>query len=98
VIRQLSSRLHENTKFGKLTKYGSPNLYYVVADANVLASHELPADWEWLRRCGDALELVTKPIWHEVDEDQRLKFLHRIAMTATRAVNRRDGQTMDAPC
>ena len=27
-IRQLSSRLHENTKFEKLTKYGSANLYY----------------------------------------------------------------------
>jgi uncharacterized membrane protein len=36
-----------------------------------------------LRPIGDALELVTKPIWHEVDEDQRLEFLHRIAMAVT---------------
>jgi len=87
-IRQLSSRLHENTKFEKLTKYGSANLYYLVAAPEVLAPHELPVDWGWLRPVGDALELVVKPIWHDVDEDQRLEFLHRIAMTATSARNR----------
>lgn len=58
-IRQLSSRLHENTKFEKLTKYGSANLYYVVADADVLAPHELPADWGLFRPIGDSLELGT---------------------------------------
>ena|ERR1043166_2218917 len=88
-IRQLSSRLHENTKFEKLTKYGSANLYYLVADADVLTPHELPADWGWLRPVGDSLELALKPIWHDVDQDQRLEFLHRIAMTATNARNRR---------
>jgi len=83
-IRQLSSHLHENTKFEKLTKYGSANLFYLVADADVLAPHEMPAGWGWLCPVGDSLELVTKPIWHDVDEDQRLEFLHRIAMKATR--------------
>ena len=87
-IRQLSSRLHENTKFEKLSKYGSANLHYLVPDSDVLAPHELPADWGWLRPVGDSLDLMSKPIWHEVDEDQRLEFLHRIAMTATRAANR----------
>jgi hypothetical protein len=86
-IRQLSQRLHENTKFEKLTKYGSANLYYLVADSGVFAQHELPADWGWLRPVGDELELVTKPIWHDAEDDQRLEFLHRIAMTATRVVN-----------
>ena len=88
-IRQLSLRLHENTKFEKLTKYGAANLYYLVADADVLAPHELPADWGWLRPVDDALELVVKPIWHDVDKDQPLEFLHRIAMRATRGVNDR---------
>jgi hypothetical protein len=95
-IRQLSSRLHENTKFDQLTKYGSANLYYLVADADVLAPHKLPADWGWLKPNGDELELVMKPIWHDVDEDQRLEFLHRIAMTATRAGHRQlDGILSD---
>lgn len=83
-IRQLSSRLHANTKFDRLTKYGSANLYYIVAEADVLVPHELPARWGWLRRHGDRLELVSKPVWHEVEEDQRLDFLHRIAAAGTR--------------
>ena len=58
---------------------GSANLYYLVDDADVLAPHELPADWGWLKPNGDSLELATKPIWHDVDEDQRLELLHRIA-------------------
>ena len=57
-IRKLSSRLHENTKFEKLTQYGSANLYYVVADADVLAPHELPADWGWLRPVGDSWSVL----------------------------------------
>ena len=84
-IRQLSSRLHENTKFEKLTKYGSANLYYLVADADVLAPHEMPSGWGWLRPLGDSLDLAVKPIWHDVDEDQRLELLHRIASVRTRA-------------
>ena len=96
-IRQLSARLHENTKFEKLTKYGSANLYYLVADAGVLAPHELPADWGWLRPAGDALELVNKPIWHDVDDDQRLEFLHRIAVRATRAAGVRSEEQSAEP-
>ena len=78
-MRQLTNRLHENTKFDHLTKWASANLYYVVADDGVLAPHELPVGWGMLQRVGD--ELVTKPIWHDV----RLEFLHRVAMRATRA-------------
>jgi hypothetical protein len=83
-IRQLSARLHANTKFDRLTKYGSANLYYIVAEEEVLVAHELPARWGWLRRRGDRLELVSKPVWHDVEEDQRLDFLHRIAAAGTR--------------
>lgn len=83
-IRQLSSRLHANTKFDRLTKYGSANLYYIVAEEEVLVPHELPARWGWLRRNGNRLELVATPVWHEVEEEQRLDFLHRIAAVGTR--------------
>ena len=68
---------------------------YLVADADVLAAHELPAGWGWLRPVGNSLELVTKPIWHDVDEDQRLEFLHRIAQVGTRAVNDAAGLTRE---
>lgn len=78
---------HGSKKTAEFAKR-SANLYYLVANADVLAPHELPADWGWLRPIGDELELVIKPIWHDVDEIQRLEFLHRIAMTATSAGNR----------
>jgi len=87
-IRTLANRLHENTKFDRLTRYASANLFYVVADEAVLALHELPAGWGLLRRSGAQLELVTKPIWHEAAEAQRLTLLHRIGMAATRAAAR----------
>jgi hypothetical protein len=83
-MRQLSARLHENTKFDRLTKYASANLFYVVADDGVLMPHELPSGWGLLHRVGDELTLVIKPIWHDVSEQQRLEFLHRVAMRATR--------------
>ena len=83
-IRQLSS---ENTKFEKLTKYGSANLYYLVAAPDVLAPHEMPSGWGWLRPEGDSLEVTIKPIWHEVDEDQRLELLHPISSVRFRTTN-----------
>ncbi len=45
------------------------------------ASYE---DWGWLRPSDGGLELVSKPVWHEADEAQRLELLHRIAIRATR--------------
>lgn len=59
-----------------------------MADPDVLAPHEMPGGWGWLRPVDDSLDLALKPIWHEVEDDQRLEFLHRISMAATRAVNR----------
>jgi len=58
-------------------------------DVLALAPRGLPADWGWgwgwLRPVGDSLEMIIKPIWHAVDGDQRLEFLHKIAMRATRS-------------
>jgi len=90
-IRQLSDRLHGNTKFDRLTKQGAANLFYVVAEPVVVRSHVLPCGWGLLERTGDELVLKVKPHWHEVPEEDRLAFLHRIALGATRAVNREHG-------
>ena len=90
-IQQLSDRLHGNTKFDRLTKYGAANLFYVVAEPAAVGSHVLPCGWGLLERAGDQLVLKTKPHWHEVPEDDRLAFFQRIAMAATRAVNREHG-------
>lgn len=87
----LSARLHGKTKFDRLTKWGAANLQYVVAEQGIFSGHELPAGWGLLLRHGDALELVSLPVFREVGEAQRLNLLHRIAMAGTRAVNAAHG-------
>jgi hypothetical protein len=94
-MRQLSARLHENTKFERLARYAAANLFYVVAEPGLVTPGTLPCGWGLLEREGDALVLKTKPIWHQVPEDDRLAFLHRVAMAATRAVNREHGAVLD---
>jgi len=88
-IRRLSVQLHAKTKFDKLTKWRAANLHYVVAEPELFHIHELPAGWGLLLRAGDSLESVIRPVFHEVDEPQRLTLLHRIALAGTRAVNDR---------
>lgn len=83
-LRKCSAHYHSHTKFARLTKYASANLYYVVAEPGTFRSHELPVGWGALQRKGDGLELISRPIWHEVSDEQRLHFLHRIALTTTR--------------
>lgn len=90
-IQRLSGRLHGNTKFDRLTKFGAANLFYVVAESAAIASHVLPCGWGLLERAGEDLLLKLKPQWHEVPEDDRLAFFQRIALAATRAVNREQG-------
>jgi hypothetical protein len=90
-IQRLNSRLHANTKFDLLVRWGAANLFWVVADPDVIAGHELPAGWGLLLSRGDGLDLVTKPLLHEVSESARLALFHRIALAATRVVNREHG-------
>jgi hypothetical protein len=90
-IQRLSDRLHGNTKFDRLTKYGAANLFYVVAEPNIVSSHVLPCGWGLLERAGDDLVLRIKPHWYDVPEEDRLSFFQRIALAATRAVNREHG-------
>jgi hypothetical protein len=87
-LRQLSARLHENTKFDRLAKYAAANLFYVVAEPGIISPGVLPCGWGLLEREGDELALRIKPHWHEVADEHRLAFLHRIALAATRNVNR----------
>jgi len=90
-VRQLSARLHRNTKFDRLAKYAAANLFYVVAEPGVIPATVLPCGWGLLEREGGELTLKTKPHWHEVPEGARLAFLQRIALAATRCVNREQG-------
>jgi len=90
-IRRLNSRIHANTKFDRLVKWGAANLFWVVADAGVLKMHEVPAGRGLLLRDGESLCVAAKPLLHEVPESERLALFHRIALAASRAVNREHG-------
>jgi hypothetical protein len=94
-MRQLTARLHENTKFERLAKYAAANLFYVVAEPGLVTTATLPCGWGLLEREGEELVLRVKPLWHEVPEDDRLAFLQRLAMAATRAVNREHGAVFE---
>jgi len=95
-ISRLTSRLHANTKFDNLVKWGAANLFYVVAEPEIVAVHELPACWGLLIRSAGELQVVVKPVLHQIGEPERLSLLHRISLAATRAVNREHGVTFDA--
>ena len=94
-IQRLVSRLHANTKFDRLVKWGAANLFWVVSDPDLIKSHELPAGWGLLIRDGANLRVAAKPLLHEVPESERLALLHRIALAASRAVNREHGIAFD---
>ena len=95
-LRQLSARLHRNTKFDRLAKYAAANLFYVVAEPGIIDRAGLPCGWGLLEREGDQLALRAKPHWHEVADEARLAFLQRIALAATRCVNREQGIVFEA--
>lgn len=90
-VRMLTGRLHANTKFDRLAKYAAANLFYLVAEPGVVPASALPCGWGLLEREGDGLALRIKPHWHDVAEEDRLAFLQRIALAATRCVNREHG-------
>ena len=90
-IQRLHSRLHANTKFDRLVRWGAANLFWIVADPGIIAEHEMPAGWGLLLRRGGVLEVAAKPLMHEVSESERLALFHRIALAASRAVNREHG-------
>ena len=92
-ISRLTSRLYANTKFDQLVKWNAANLFYVVAEPETVAAHELPACWGLLMRNGATLRLAAKPVLHEIAAPERLSLLHRISLAATRAVNREHGVT-----
>ena len=94
-IQRLQGRLQTNTKFDRLVKWGAANLFWVVADSDIIAGHELPAGWGLLLRRGGGLEIAAKPSLHEVSESERLALFHRIALAAGRAVNREHGIAYD---
>lgn len=68
------------TKFDRLFTYRLANLHYLVVENDVVESHEIPTGWGLLVRMEENLHLVSKPVWQEINVEEQLIFLQRIAV------------------
>src|SRR5207253_7525050 len=91
--RALQNRLFDCTKFETLIRYRCANLFFLVLPRELFRESEIPIGWGALIESNDALELVRKPVWHYVPDQNRIAFLERIARVGTRAANRQLGIT-----
>ena len=87
--RALQNRLFDGTKFETLIRYGCANLFFLVLPQKLFRESEIPIGWGALVESNAGLELVRKPTWHEVTEQNQLRFLERIARAGTRALNQK---------
>lgn len=71
-----------STKFDRLAMYRMANVHYLVAEPDLIRSHELPLGWGLLVREGESLQLAQKPAWQEIAAEEQLIFLQRIAYRA----------------
>jgi hypothetical protein len=88
-LRALQNRLYHCTKFDKLVRYRCANLFFLVLPEELFRDPEIPAGWGALVESNGALRLVREPVWHETTEENRIRLLHRIAVSGTRAQNRK---------
>jgi len=98
VLRQtrvLQSRLFDGTKFETLIRYGCANLFFLVLPKELFREPEIPIGWGALIESNGALALARKPTWHDVCDQNQLRFLERIARAGTRALNRQLGISSD---
>ncbi|HST30589.1 MAG TPA: hypothetical protein VLK27_07085 [Chthoniobacterales bacterium] len=86
--RALQNRLFDCTKFETLIHYHCANLFFLVLPNELFREPEIPIGWGALIEAEDDLVLARKPIWHEVNPENQLRFLERIARTGTRVLNR----------
>lgn len=98
VLRQLNAlqnRLYDCTKFDKLMRYRCANLFFLVLPAELFRDSEIPVGWGALVECKGALALMRNPVWQETTAEDRIRFLHCIAIAGTRVLNRQLEITFD---
>ena len=86
-------RLLHGTKFAKLFRWRAADYLYLVSEEGIFAEAEIPAGWGLLVRHDETLAVVRRPVWTEPASDASRVFLERIAIAATRVVNRDAGVT-----
>ena len=83
-IRIAKRGVLNGTKFDRLLTYKVANLHYIVAEENLIQSHEVPTGWGLLLRRGECLELIRAPLWQTIGVEEQLVFLQR--MTAKKSL------------
>ena len=87
-LRALQNQLYDCTKFEKLIRYRCANLFFLVLPEQLFHDSEVPIGWGALVESNGTLTLTCRPIWHDASEEDRIRFLHRIAIAGTRFANR----------
>lgn len=87
-LQALQNRLFDCTKFETLIRYRCANLFFVVLPNKLFRESEIPIGWGALIESNGELILARKPVWHEIEPEAELHFLHRIAAAGTRVLNR----------
>lgn len=87
-LRILQRKLIHGVKFDRLGRYACCHLRYVVTEDQIAEPHEIPVGWGWLRRNGEQLELVVKPVLTDCPLETRILVLERIARAGTRFFQR----------
>jgi len=78
----------DGTKFDRLRSYRMANVHYLVVEEGLLEAHEVPTGWGLLVRDGEELKLVRKPAWQDINVEEQLIFLQRIAsLKAKKAIS-----------
>ena len=86
-IDRISARLHANTKFDRLARWKGANLHFIVAEPELLAPHELPANWGLLIRREEGLVLEMEAVWQEATAESRWALLLGIAKSGSKATH-----------
>lgn len=98
VLRELSAlqnRLFDCTKFETLMRYRCANLSFLVLPGELFRESEIPFGWGALVESDAGLSLVRKPVWQDVANEHRTRFLERIAAAGTPTLNRQLKITFD---
>jgi hypothetical protein len=98
VVRQmqaLQNRLFDGTKFETLIRYLCANLFFLVLPNELFRDPEIPIGWGALVESNGELVLARKPTWHEMQAENQLRFLERIALAGTRILNRQHEITFE---